>query len=214
MTYRGLACLLLGALAWGQTVKPTPSPVPQKPAATPHTPSAAAPPDGLKLRPDAAVITIEGLCESPPVDKTAASGCKTVVTRAEFERIIKVIAPTLAPSAGRQFANRYATALIMAHEAHKMGLDKGPRYDDLLKLSHLQVMTQELSRSLQEKTAQISDKEIEDYYHKNAAAYEETLDTIRGIQRGLDAMKAGTGKPFRQALDEIRAKHKIPRRPK
>ena len=49
---------------------------------------------------------------------------------------------------------------------------------------------------------------------QNAAAYEETLDAIRGIQRGLDAMKEGTGKPFRQALDEIRAKHKIPRRKK
>jgi hypothetical protein len=40
------------------------------------------------------------------------------------------------------------------------------------------------------------------------------LDAIRGIQRGLDEMKSGTGKPFRQALDEIRAKHKIPRRKK
>ena len=49
---------------------------------------------------------------------------------------------------------------------------------------------------------------------QNAAAYEETLDAIRGIQRGLDGMKAGTGKPFRQALDEIRARHKIPRRKK
>ena len=49
---------------------------------------------------------------------------------------------------------------------------------------------------------------------QSAAAYEETLDTIRGIQRGLDSMKAGTGKPFRIALDEIRAKHKIPRRKK
>lgn len=46
---------------------------------------------------------------------------------------------------------------------------------------------------------------------QDAAAYEETIDAIRGIQRGLDAMDAGTGKPFRQALDEIRAKHKIPR---
>lgn len=49
---------------------------------------------------------------------------------------------------------------------------------------------------------------------QSAAAYEETLDTIRGIQRGLDSMKAGVGKPFRTALDEIRAKHKIPRRKK
>ncbi|MGA2853156.1 MAG: hypothetical protein ABSE90_03355 [Verrucomicrobiota bacterium] len=49
---------------------------------------------------------------------------------------------------------------------------------------------------------------------QDAAAFEDTLDAIRGIQRGLDEMKKGTGKPFRQALDEIRAKHKIPRRPK
>ena len=49
---------------------------------------------------------------------------------------------------------------------------------------------------------------------QDASAYEETLDAIRGIQRGLDAMKAGTGKPFRQALDEIRAGHKIPHRKK
>jgi hypothetical protein len=49
---------------------------------------------------------------------------------------------------------------------------------------------------------------------QDAAAFEDMLDAIRGIQRGLDAMKEGTGKPFRQALDEIRARHKIPRRKK
>jgi hypothetical protein len=47
---------------------------------------------------------------------------------------------------------------------------------------------------------------------QDAAAFEDMLDAIRGIQRGLDGMKAGTGKPYRQALEEIRAKHKIPRR--
>jgi hypothetical protein len=49
---------------------------------------------------------------------------------------------------------------------------------------------------------------------QDAAAFEDMLDAIRGIQRGLDAMKEGMGKPFRQALDEIRVKYKIPRRPK
>ena len=49
---------------------------------------------------------------------------------------------------------------------------------------------------------------------QDAAAYEETLDAIHGIQRGLDAMKTGTGKPFRVALDEIRAKYNIPRVPR
>jgi hypothetical protein len=45
---------------------------------------------------------------------------------------------------------------------------------------------------------------------QNAAAYEETLDAIRGIERGLEGMKAGSGKPFRDALDEIRSRHNIP----
>lgn len=49
---------------------------------------------------------------------------------------------------------------------------------------------------------------------QDAASYEETIDAIIGIQRGLDSMKAGTGKPWRQALDEIRAKYKVPRRKK
>ena len=49
---------------------------------------------------------------------------------------------------------------------------------------------------------------------QDAAAFEDMLDAIRGIQRGLEEMKAGTGKPFRQALDEIRARHQIRRRKK
>ncbi len=39
---------------------------------------------------------------------------------------------------------------------------------------------------------------------------DDLVDAMRGIQRGLDEMKAGTGKPFRVALNDIRAKHKIP----
>ena len=49
---------------------------------------------------------------------------------------------------------------------------------------------------------------------QDAAAFEEMLDAIRGIQRGLESMKEGTGKPFRVALDEIRARQRIPRRPR
>ena len=49
---------------------------------------------------------------------------------------------------------------------------------------------------------------------QDAAAFEDMLDAIRGIQRGLDAMKEGAGKPFQVALEEIRARHRIPRRSK
>ena len=49
---------------------------------------------------------------------------------------------------------------------------------------------------------------------QDAAAFEDMLDAIRGIQRGLDEMKAGKGEPARKALDRIRAKYKIPRSPR
>ena len=49
---------------------------------------------------------------------------------------------------------------------------------------------------------------------QNAAAFEDMLDAIRGIQRGLDEMKAGKGEPARKVLDRIRAKYKIARSPR
>lgn len=48
---------------------------------------------------------------------------------------------------------------------------------------------------------------------QDAAAFEDMLDAIRGIQRGLDEMKAGKGEPARKVLDRIRAKYKIPHSP-
>jgi PHD/YefM family antitoxin component YafN of YafNO toxin-antitoxin module len=44
---------------------------------------------------------------------------------------------------------------------------------------------------------------------QDAGAFEEMLDAIRGIQRGLDSMTDGAGKPFHAALDEIRARQGI-----
>ena len=49
---------------------------------------------------------------------------------------------------------------------------------------------------------------------QDAGAFEEMLDAIRGIQRGVDSMNEGMGKPFRAALGEIRAKQRISRNPK
>jgi hypothetical protein len=45
---------------------------------------------------------------------------------------------------------------------------------------------------------------------QDAFAYEETIAAVRGMQRGLDDMAAGRGKPARKALNRIRTKYKIP----
>jgi hypothetical protein len=49
---------------------------------------------------------------------------------------------------------------------------------------------------------------------QDAEAFEETLDSIRGIQRGLEELKAGQGEPARRVLERIRARHGIPRSPR
>lgn len=52
---------------------------------------------------------------------------------------------------------------------------------------------------------------------QDAASYQKLLDamdyteTVKGIRRGLDDVKHGRTKPARQAFEEIRRKHGIPR---
>ncbi len=184
MIYRGLVCLLLGALAWGQAANSASSAAPQQPAssdsaaAAPAAPEAKAP-EASKVAPDAAVITIPGLCDNPPAGQTTALDCKTVVTRAEFENLLSAVAPNIPPPARKQVATRFAMGLVMAHKAHEMGLDQGPRWEERLKIARMQALAQALNEALQEKAAQVPDKDIEDYYQKNAASYDEaSLDRL------------------------------------
>ena len=162
---------------------PATAPAPPTLSGSPH--SKASQP-GMAANP--AVITIKGVCNSSSAsgkepatksntDKGAGPECKTVVTRAEFEKLAETL--QVPPTAKKQFATQYATALIMANEAHKKGLDRGQHYEDLLKLARLQVLTRQLAQNLQEESAKISDQEIQNYYQNNKAAYEEaTLERL------------------------------------
>jgi PPIC-type PPIASE domain len=169
MTYRGHLCLLLlTTVAWGQAAKPTAPPAPPK-AAT----ATGAAPGAATVSPATAVITIAGLCDKPPVDKSKTAECKTVVTRAEFEQLVAAVAPTVAPAARKQLATQYGMALVMVHKAHEMGLDQGPKFQELMRVARISVLTKELSQSLQEQAEKISDQEIENYYKKNEASFQE-----------------------------------------
>jgi parvulin-like peptidyl-prolyl isomerase len=176
MTRYVLIFLLLAATVWGQAANSTSTPTPQQmgapsnPAAAPATNPAD---NASKVAPDAPVVTINGLCDNPPADKTADPNCKTIVTRAEFERLLESIQPNMPPRVRRQFATRYATALVMAQKAHQMGLDQGTKFEDRMKLARIQILSQGLNQAIQEKAGQISDQDLQDYYDKNTSAYAE-----------------------------------------
>jgi PPIC-type PPIASE domain len=182
MTQYGLVFLLLGAMAWGQAANSTSTPPGQQQGAPPSAagnPAESKQAEAATVAPDAPVITINGLCDNPPADKAADPNCKTVITRAQFEKILDTVQPNMPPRARRQLATRYAMALVMAQKAHEMGLDQGPKFEERMKLMRMQVLSQSFNQAVQEKAGQISDKDLEDYYHTNSAAYEEaTLQRI------------------------------------
>src|SRR6478752_3330913 len=147
-TYRGWLCwLLLSSAAWAQAAKPAARPAPPKAATAAASPAAKAV-EGTSVAPGTPVITIAGLCDKPSTSK--AADCKTVVTRAEFEQLVNTVAPTIAPPARKQLATQYGMALVMVHKAHQMGLDQGPKFQELMRVARIGVLTKELSQSLQD----------------------------------------------------------------
>jgi hypothetical protein len=192
-----LMCVLLGALAWGQAAPSAPPPAQssQAPAGNAMAPRApAAPIDNSAAVPaQAAVLTIKGVCPPAPkpaaakagdktaapatktatAAKTSAADCKTVITRADFERLANGVAPNMTPQLKRQLASVLPRLVAMSQAAEKKGLDKSPRFKETLKFAKMQILTNELQRNVQEEASKISDKDIADYYNKNPEAYEQ-----------------------------------------
>src|ERR1035441_10811188 len=119
MRFQYLACLLLAGLAYGQTAPPA---TPPAPAGAKAEPSASAVPNKapeIKTGPDDPVITLKGFC----ADSTQqGDACKTVITRAQFEKLADALQPGMSPAIRRQLATRYSWILKMSAEAEKRGL--------------------------------------------------------------------------------------------
>jgi len=198
-------CVLLGALAWGQATPPTPPPQSsQAPAGNAAAPQAPAAPvdNSAEVPPEAPVLTIKGVCAATPktaaaktaagketapaekapaesASKTPAADCKTVITKAEFEKIANGLSPSMTPQLKHQLANVLPRLMAMSQAAEKKGLDKTPRYKETLKFAKMQILTNELQRNIQEEASKVPQQEIADYYNKNREAYEQfNLDRL------------------------------------
>jgi hypothetical protein len=123
--------------------------------------------------PDKPLITITGLCDTRSNPNTVASDCRTVITRAQFEKITNAIKPNMSLHARHQFAFHYVDVLAMTRRAEQMGLDQGSNYEEQLRLARMQVLSQDLKSTIQAKVSQITDKDIEDYYHSSEESFEE-----------------------------------------
>ena len=127
-----------------------------------------APGPDAQIAPDAAVITVKGVCEK---SASAGSACNTVVTRAEFEKIVSAVQPNMSKQVQKQMAGRLVEFLVLSQKAHEMGLDQGPGFDEQMYLNRLQVLARLAGEQIQKDAAKISDPEIEDYYKQHSGEF-------------------------------------------
>jgi hypothetical protein len=171
MLHSVVASVLLAGAALAQSKSSGPSLKPRPASSAPAQASTAASSDPSSVAPDAAVITIDGLCEKPGGSSATPADCKTVITRAEFEKVLNAVQPNMPAAAKKQFANRYAAALYLAEKAHELGLDKGPVFDEKMYLARLQILASLGGEHVHEEAAKVTDGEIETYYHDHIADY-------------------------------------------
>jgi hypothetical protein len=119
---------------------------------------------------DKPVIVIAGLCDRNT--PTTSSGCKTIITRGEFEKVITAIQPDMPRHARRAFALTYADALVMVQKAEQMGLDRGANFEEQMQLARIDILTRALRNEVQARASQISEEEIEAYYRDNRTMFE------------------------------------------
>src|SRR5208282_2431947 len=164
-----LACLLLVGLAYGQAAQPTTPPVPS-PAAPQNPSDTSDKATEVKVGPDDIVITLKGFCTDATLSGDA---CKTAITRAQFEKLADALQPGMSPPIRRQLATRYSNSLKMSTAAEKRGLEKEPSFEEKMYFARIQILSQELSGALQADSNKITDADIEEYYKKNQASYEQ-----------------------------------------
>jgi hypothetical protein len=169
MRFQSLASLLLAGLAFGQAPQPATTPAPPAKAEQGASAASAQAPE-VKVGPDDPVITLKGFCADTTQQGDA---CKTAISRAQFEKLAEALQPKMSPAIRRQLATAYARMLKMSAAAEKRGLDKEPRFDEMMYFARMQILSQQLSRALQDDSAKVSDIDIEDYYKKNESSYEQ-----------------------------------------
>ena len=201
-----LVCLLFATLAWcqdkpAQSKAPTDnrSGIPQDSDDQQGLPASAS-----TIAPEAAVITIKGVCPPAPPNPSHAT-CETVITRAQFEQLTDALQASMKSSRKRQFAYSYPGLLAMAQEAEARGLDKTPHFEERLAFARLQILSQELVRQIGEQSAQTSAKDIEDYYRQHPAAFATvTLERIFvPIRKNVDSLPKESPKDAEDAMTRV-----------
>jgi PPIC-type PPIASE domain len=137
------------------------------------------------------VLVIDGVCDATPVNRTGATGksgagaaapranstaCKTVVTKADFEKLLSAANPNgqpLQPNMRRGLAQRYVDLLTFSQAAHKAGIDKDPNFNEFMRLVRMGTLKQFYQQKVEKEYQTLPQAEVQAYYDQNVQKYEE-----------------------------------------
>src|SRR6185312_4352629 len=129
-----------------------------------------------ELSPTSPVITIHGLCQAAKTAKAGASACSTAVTKEQFDSVVtalNAIGPQLLAPQRRVVAEGYANMLVNTEAARKAGVERDPRFAEVMRLARMRAMGDMYNALMLEKAKQISPARIEQYYKQNIDKFEE-----------------------------------------
>jgi hypothetical protein len=150
-----------------------PGPPGQKPPAVPPQ-AAAASTDEVPA--DAIVVSVQGICSPGRPAPANSASCTTTLTRQQFETMLKVMNITnqnYSPAALKGIAESYVQLLTLADAGQKAGLEKDPRFDEMMKIARVRTMAELYRHTLDEKFSAPSPEMIDAYYKENIAKYEQ-----------------------------------------
>jgi len=127
------------------------------------------------------VITLKGACDTK-AGGTPASGCVSVLTREQFEKLTNALQSNdkpVPPEVRRRFATQYARLLVLADAARGLGLEKSAKVQEIFSFAMNQILAQTLDQHYMEEYEHPTDQQIQDNYNQNIKKYTEvTLQRI------------------------------------
>lgn len=159
-------CLLLAGTAFAQA-NAQPEIAPRSGAGVQELPT---PGPETQVAPDAAVITIKGVCEKS-AGGSAPADCNTIVTRSQFEKIVAAVQPNMPKQMQKRVATQLVQFMILANKAHEMGLDQGPEFDEQMYLSRMELLARLAGQQIQKDAGKTSDADLQSYYKEHSAEY-------------------------------------------
>lgn len=129
----------------------------------------------FSVRPEDAVITLNGVCGSTDADKEKNENCKTVISRHDFEFLANSInlgGKPITMAARQNLAKTYAEYLVYEPAAKKAGLEDSQQYAEIMRWLRLRMLTDLVRDQIVQQYRSPSDAEVASYYQGNVAEFD------------------------------------------